>query len=121
MNNDLIFHARIPFLTIPMKYSALFYPEIKDEIIVKESVVFVIGTLRVNLKQASRYCCNVSEVLAGSEAATVCVRLVTRSSRYSKTCLKQPKKTKVLTTNGSLMKVESIAEYFRPSLSDNWS
>ena len=29
---------------------------------------------------------------------------------YSKTCLKRPLKTKVLKTNGSLMKVESIAE-----------
>ena len=29
---------------------------------------------------------------------------------YSKTCLKQPLKTEVLKTKGSLMKVESIAE-----------
>ena len=51
---------------------------------------------------------------------------------YSKTCVKGPlkiDKTKILMTNGSLMKVESNAEcskggilqYFRSSLSDNWS
>ena len=36
-------------------------------------------------------------------------------SQYSKTCLKQPlkkDKTKILITNGGLMKVESVAEYF---------
>ena len=53
-------------------------------------------------------------------------------SQYSKTCLKQPlktDKTKILMINGSLMKVERIAEYsswsilqyFWPALSDNWS
>ena len=52
--------------------------------------------------------------------------------RYSKTCLKRPLKnrqTKVLKTNSSLMKFESIAEcspwsilqYFWPALSDNQS
>ena len=52
--------------------------------------------------------------------------------QYSKTCLKQPlkkPKTKICITNGSLMKVTSIAEcspwsilqYFLPALSDNWS
>ena len=52
---------------------------------------------------------------------------------YSKTCVKRPlkkkAKTKILMTNGSLMKVESIAkcspwsilQYFWPALSDNWS
>ena len=51
---------------------------------------------------------------------------------YSKTCLKLPlriDKTKILMTNGNLMKVESIAEcsplsilqYFGPALSDNLS
>ena len=51
---------------------------------------------------------------------------------YSKTCVKRPlkiHKTKILMTNGSLIKVESIAEcspwsilqYFWPTLSDNWS
>ena len=54
----------------------------------------------------------------------------TFSSKYSKTCLKRPLKnrqTKILMTNGSLMKVESIAEcspwsilqYFWPALSDD--
>ena len=53
-------------------------------------------------------------------------------SQYSITCLKQllkKDKTKILITNGSLMKVERIAEcspwsilqYFWPALSDNWS
>ena len=52
--------------------------------------------------------------------------------QYSKTCLKQPLKKgkiKILIKNGSLMKVEGIAEcspwsflqYFWPALSDNWS
>ena len=52
--------------------------------------------------------------------------------QYSKTCLKQPlkkDKTKILITNGSLMKVVRIAEcspwsilqYFWPALSYNWS
>ena len=52
--------------------------------------------------------------------------------QYNKTCLKQPlkkDKTKILITNGSLLKVERIAEcspwsilqYFGPSLSDKWS
>ena len=51
---------------------------------------------------------------------------------YSKTCHKRPikmYKIKVLKTNGSLMKVESITEcspwsilqYFWPALSNNWS
>ena len=51
---------------------------------------------------------------------------------YSKTCVNghsKIDKTKILMTNGSLMKVESIAEcslwsilqYFWPALSDNWS
>ena len=50
---------------------------------------------------------------------------------YSKTCLNSHlkiDKTKILMTNGSKMKVESIAEcsprsilqYFWPALSDNW-
>ena len=50
---------------------------------------------------------------------------------YSKTCIKRPlkkDKSKILMTNGSLMKVQSIAEcspwsilqYFWPALSDNW-
>ena len=29
--------------------------------------------------------------------------------------------TKILMTNGSLMQVESIVEYFWPALSDKWS
>ena len=51
---------------------------------------------------------------------------------YSKTCVKQQlkiDKTKILMTNGSLMKVESsadcspwnILQYLWPALSDNWS
>ena len=51
---------------------------------------------------------------------------------YSKTCViiySKIDKAKILMTNGSLMKVKSIAEcskgsilqYFRPALSDNWS
>ena len=51
---------------------------------------------------------------------------------YIKTCVKRLlkiDKTKILITNGSLMKVKSIAEcspwsilqYFWPALSDNWS
>ena len=52
---------------------------------------------------------------------------------YSKTSVKRPlknrQKKKILMTNGSLMKVESIAEcspwsilqYLWPTLSDNWS
>ena len=53
-------------------------------------------------------------------------------NKYSKTCVKRPlkiDKTKSLVANGSLMKVESIAEcspwrilqYFLPALKDNWS
>ena len=53
-------------------------------------------------------------------------------SQYSKTCLKQSlkkDKTMTLITNGSLMKVKSIAEcspwsilqYFCPAISNNWS
>ena len=30
-------------------------------------------------------------------------------------------KTNILMTNGSLMEVENIAEYFRSALNDNWS
>ena len=50
--------------------------------------------------------------------------------RYSKTCVNghsKIDKTKILMTNGSLMKVVSIADswsilqYFRPALSDTWS
>ena len=49
------------------------------------------------------------------------------SNQANKT--KKIDKTKILMTNGSLMKVESIAEYspwsilqyFRPALRDNWS
>ena len=40
-------------------------------------------------------------------------------SQYSKTCLKLPikkDKTKILITNGSLMKVESIAEWSKGSI-----
>ena len=49
---------------------------------------------------------------------------------YSKTCVKRPLKKKVFMTNGSLMKVDSVAEcsswkrsilqYFRPALSKHW-
>ena len=41
------------------------------------------------------------------------IRPMFKSAAYSKTCLKQPlkkDKTKILITNGSLMKVKSIAE-----------
>ena len=45
--------------------------------------------------------------------AVMLIRIL-KTKIYSKTCLKRPltnrKKTKVLKTNGSLMKVESIAE-----------
>ena len=52
--------------------------------------------------------------------------------KYNKTCVKWPiknRQTMLLITNGSLMKVVSIAEcspwsilqYFWPALSDNWS
>ena len=52
--------------------------------------------------------------------------------KYSKTCVKcllKNRQIKILMTNGSLMKVKSIAEcspwsilqYFLPALSDNWS
>ena len=42
---------------------------------------------------------------------------------YNKTCVKRPlkkDKTKILMTNGSLMKVESM-QYFWPAFSNNWS
>ena len=67
-----------------------------------------------------------------SESTNSTKQKVHVGSQYSKTCLKQPlkkDKTKILIINGSLMKVESIAEcspwsilqYFWPALSDNWS
>ena len=63
---------------------------------------------------------------------TASLRTPQKGSKYSKTCLKQPlkkDKTKILIKNGSLMKVERIAEcspwsilqYFWPALSDNGS
>ena len=64
---------------------------------------------------------------------TQCVRRIQLIwANYSKTCLIWPlkiDKTKIVMTNDSLMKVESIAEcypwsilqYFWPALSDNWS
>ena len=57
---------------------------------------------------------------------------MSKIQKYSETFVKRPlkiDKTRVLMTNGSLMKVESIAQsshwsilqYFLPALSDNWS
>ena len=70
--------------------------------------------------------------LSLSRAFTVPIHKVLKKM-YRKTWVKRPlrnrKKTKILKINGSLMKVESIAEcspwsivqYFWPALSDNWS
>ena len=61
---------------------------------------------------ASRYCLPEKALVKVTRAVNECT-LIDVICIYSKTCLKQPlkmDKTKVLKTNGSLMKVKSIAE-----------
>ena len=71
----------------------------------------VVKKSHINKKKYSSY----------SESTNSTKQKVHEGSQYNKTCLKQPlkkDKTKIFITNGSLMKVKSIAEC---ALSDNWS
>ena len=52
-------------------------------------------------------------ILAYKDYCEKCIRYSGLEEKYSKTCVKRPlkiDKTKILMTNGSLIKVESIAE-----------
>ena len=59
-----------------------------------------------------------------SESTNIIKQKVHVDSQYSKTCLKKTlkiDKTKILMTNGSLMKVKSITKCSLTALRDNWS
>ena len=77
------------------------------------------------------YLVEINQITAGKRMA---VEENAKSDIIQKTCVKRPltqkkDKTNILMANGSLMKVESIAEcspwsilqYVWPALSDNWS